>query len=172
MARLYRNVILILASFLAFSLESFGAANTEDGMETAHNVNFDDDLIVIDQWFYIVPIKDGIRASRVRARSFVVHSDQSFGIYAKFQSKKPKVIREVRLTVPNSPENFPCSKCQPGELKISDDGKTVIVKSEIESSKGFAGFYWGIGSQDPRGKYRMELFIDGFRIAVYYFEVI
>ena len=77
---------------------------------------------------------------------------------------------QITLTVPNSPENFPCSKCKPGELTVVDE-HTVVINQKADSIKGLASFYWGIDAHDPRGQYKLQLSFDGALIDTYSFEV-
>jgi hypothetical protein len=76
----------------------------------------------------------------------------------------------VKLIVPEASRNFPCPKCKAGELRIIDD-QTVTVTLTLSAGTNHTGWYWGIGPDDPAGKYEMAYYLNGKLIDSYKFQV-
>ena len=172
MIRSLKSVSIILTAILfcrvGFSLNYISSTeNLSRGKIRVSSENQN----VIDHWFFVVPSNNNQKGYRKKAKDLFVHTGEDFGVALKFLSKKAKAYMQIKLVVPNSPENFPCGTCKPGELTISPDRHTIIVNRDISSSQGESAFFWGIAASDPRGKYQMSLSFDGVLIETYDFEV-
>jgi hypothetical protein len=129
----------------------------------------DSKVTVTDKWFFVTPANKK-QQGRKKTILMVVHSDQDFGIDVKFKTSKKSVNLKIKLSVPKQAANFPCLTCKPGEFKIVDD-KTVIVNQNIDATSGESYFFWGIGAEDPRGKYELTFWLDDKPVDAYKFEV-
>ena len=129
----------------------------------------DSKVTVTDKWFFVTPASKK-QQSRKKTILMVVHSDQDFGFDVKFKTSKKSVNLKIKLSVPKQAANFPCLTCKPGEFKIVDDN-TVTVNQNIDGTSGESYFFWGIGAEDPRGKYELSFWLDDKPVDAYKFEV-
>ena len=123
---------------------------------------------ILDKQFFTAPIKTEQKQRRIN--QFTVHQNEDFGFTVKFTPSVGTARMKVRLVVPSKPNNFPCPKCLPGELLITDD-HTVEVNTKIDLAKGHTGFYWGIDANDPKGQYELSYYLEDSLIETYRFEV-
>jgi hypothetical protein len=90
-----------------------------------------------------------------------VEVGQQFGFQASFVPQKQKVKVRARLRVPKWPGNFGCDTC---------DNVTVLDKNEVEieysvdGTKGSINYHWGLGTDDPLGKYEMEFYVNDQKV--------
>jgi|GEM_PF-4343872 len=124
---------------------------------------------LLETWLSWGQIQEGSDGPRYRTFDNVVTAGSELGLNLAFQTKRQHVPIQLRLTVPEKPENFPCTSCRPGQMKISKDRKTVIVNLQTDSS-GVFGFSWGFEKEDPRGFYRIEYDLEGHFIEAFDFE--
>lgn len=150
MPRLLPQSILLIIS-LIISLTSLSATKFTNPI---------DETLVYDSWFFIVPIDKQQAGNEVRTTRTEVYNDEDFGFGVKYKTDKKNIKVKITLKVPNNPKNFPCRTCAPGELKIIDKN-TVIVEISQSTTKGEFAWYWGIGKEDPRGKYSIKVELDG-----------
>lgn len=136
-----------------------------------NSVKIGEHSVVYSHWFFVVPAGLGQNGMDSAAKEFRVHNGEEFGFKQLFVSKKSKVKIQIKLTVPGSPENFPCGSCEPGELTISPDRRSVNVEYDRDTSSGMMAFFWGIDSKDPRGNYKLEFAVDGVPVGSYPFNV-
>jgi hypothetical protein len=156
-------------------LYSFVGASTFNGYSAtefpAFPIRVAQDTFVYDSWFFVAPSGSAQHGRGYKTSDFVVHSNEEFGISFKYFTRKKNVNVTVVLRAPSKSENFGCKGCRPGELIFLRDGKTVVVK-KVENASDYFGFYWGISDEDPRGQYRMEMYLEDVLIDSYKINVI
>ena len=169
--RLSCRSFLIIAWMIVLSSTGFCANPGTLNLETLKKIKMANEFPTVEQWFFIVPTGNQQNGFETSASEMVVHSGEDFGIGIRFSGNMAEHNIQILLTPPSLPENFPCSKCKPGELSISEDGRSVVVNQETGSTRSLYGFYWGIDAKDPRGQYQIRLSVDGKEMAAYSFEV-
>lgn len=168
--------VVIIFSIALFSNGSIGSSNdkimiTMNSNDLLPGLQREFPSLVTDAWFFVIPAKNKQKGMEHMTNRYRVYSNEEFGIGLHFVPQKTNLRVQYKLVVPSSPENFSCSKCKPGELRILEDGHTIIVDQQFDKSNGLAGFYWGIDESDPRGQYQMSLLVDGIDFVSYDFWV-
>ena len=162
---------LIIAGMTVLSSTGFCANSITLDLDTLRKIKMANELPSIEQWFFIVPAGNQQNGFETSASEMFVHTGEEFGIGIRFSGNLVDHKIQIHMTPSSLPENFPCSKCKPGELSISEDGRSVVVNQETGSIRPLYGFYWGIDANDPRGQYQIRLSVAGKEMAAYSFEV-
>lgn len=124
-------------------------------------------FVIYDKWFFIS--EKGQHLNACKNPLLVAHTGEDFGYKFIFSATKPTVKINIELTVPHSPENFPFHDCKHGELHVV--GNTIKINTDINTRDGWYGFYWGIGAEDPRGRYQVSFALGGLKINSTTFHV-
>ena len=168
--------LLIVLSINCFGLANLMAAPAIDELDPRSQQIDTSDILSqeikkIESWFFIRPMNDQSKSWKKKSNVFRVHNQQEFGVGVRYISKAKSLKALVILKVPGSPMTFTCSECKKGELIRDPIKHEVRMIRDLEPIREETAFYWGIDDRDPRGNYRMELWLNGKLLAGYDFVV-
>jgi hypothetical protein len=126
------------------------------------------DLIVTDSFFFSGALKLLSQVNQISSDATTLSEAQVFGCSSAIQTSRKKINVRIELHVPGKPENFPFHV---GRVSISPDKKTVIADVVATTDEKFISYYWGIGSDDPKGDYTIKCSIEGTVILSHKFVV-
>lgn len=96
--------------------------------------------------------------------------EQAYGWIIRLRTDKTRIKWREEFTLPAKPETWgnPYSR---DSREISDDGRVSILEREVAVEKGMILNAWKVAPGDPKGAYRIRVFVEESLIATFEFEV-
>jgi hypothetical protein len=126
--------------------------------------------IVTSGEFGLFNFSDPSKPSFVPSALVPLVPDQAYGWIIRVRTEKAKIKWREEFTLPAKPTTWGAAE-PVGTRSVSNDGRTSVTEREVSPDRGLIFNSWSVAPGDPKGRYIIRVFIDGFLARVFEFEV-
>ena len=106
----------------------------------------------------------------VPAKVVPLKPNQSYGWLIQLRTDKPKIRWKEEFTLPAKPNTW--GDPEPiGARTVSSDGRVSVTEREVAPDRGTIFNVWTVAPGDPKGRYRIRVYVEGSLAQEFEFDV-
>jgi hypothetical protein len=95
---------------------------------------------------------------------------QAYGWIIRVRTEKAKIKWREEFTLPVKPRTWGVDESV-GTRSVSNDGRTSVTMREVSPDRGLIFNSWSVAPGDPKGRYSIRVFVEGYLAKAFEFEV-
>jgi len=158
------NRLIALLSLVALALCGPPVASSLNQTDSASNA-----YKVLHADFGLFNAPESGRPLFVPAKVVPLTPYQGYGWIMRIRTDKPRIRWREEFTLPAKPDTW--GDPEPlGSRSVSTDGRVSITEREVSPDRGIIFNSWAVAPGDPKGRYVIRVFVEGFLARVFEFD--
>jgi len=113
---------------------------------------------------------DGLEDVAFRESTHVpLRVGQGYGWFIRLDSPKDTIQWREEFTVPAAPDTWGVGKTE--RVKISEARRTSVTEREVQAQDGLIFHFWYVAPGDPKGHHVIRVYVEGFLVSIFMFDV-
>lgn len=119
--------------------------------------------------FGLFNLSDPSNLRFVPSTSVPLWPGQSYGWIIRVRTEKAKIKSGEEFTLPAKPQTWGVNE-PVGTRSVSEDGRTSVIEREVSADQGLILNTWFVAPGDPKGRYSIRVFIEGYLAKTFEFQ--